>query len=334
MGTLYISQADSFIGKVDERINVKFDKKTIIDVPFIKLDGVVVLGRSTLSPAIVSELMNRHIPLSFIDERGHYLGRLQPEMSGNIFVRKAQWQAAGNTPQSIHVVQSFVRGKLKNYRQLLVRRQRESDHLNLSADITRLENVIAAIDKTESIDSLRGLEGAGSAVYFGCFNRLILNPNFEFTKRGRRPPTDPVNSLLSFGYSLLRHDIQSAVNIVGFDPYLGYLHFDRYNRPSLALDLMEEFRPLVVDSLVLTLLNKQLLKPDDFISEPLSNAVSLTPEGRKIFLTNYENKKQSGFKHPVMGKKCTYRESFELQARLLAKYLMGTTDKYPPLFLK
>ncbi|MFM6265453.1 MAG: CRISPR-associated endonuclease Cas1, partial [Dolichospermum sp.] len=141
-------------------------------------------------------------------------------------------------------------------------------------------------------------------------------------------------SLLSFGYSLLRHDIQAAVNIVGFDPFLGYLHFDRYNRPSLALDIMEEFRPLVVDSLVLTLLNKQLLKPDDFVTEPLSNSVSLTAEGRKIFLTNYEKKKQADFKHPVMGKKCTYRESFELQARLLAKYLMGTTDKYPPLFLK
>jgi CRISPR-associated protein Cas1 len=333
MGTLYISQSDSFIGKTDERINVKFEKKTIINVPFIKLDGVVVLGRSTVSPAVVSELMNRHIPLSFIDERGHYLGQLQPQMSGNIFVRKSQWEAAGNTPQAVHVVQGFVRGKLKNYRQILTRHQRKYD-VDLSADVTRLENVIAAIDKTESIDSLRGLEGAGSAVYFGCFNQLIRNSNFEFTKRVRRPPTDPVNSLLSFGYSLLRHDIQAAVNIVGFDPFLGYLHCDRYNRPSLALDLMEEFRPLVVDAMVLSILNNQLLKPDDFVTEPLSNAVSLTPEGRKIFLTNYEKKKQSEFKHPVMGKKCTYRESFELQARLLAKYLMGTTDKYPPLFIR
>lgn len=333
MGTLYVSQADSFICKVDERINVKFEKRIIIDIPFIKLDGVVVLGRSTVSPAVVSELMNRHIPLSFIDEQGHYLGQLQPEMSGNIFVRKAQWQAAGITPQSLHVVQGFVRGKLKNYRQILTRHQRKYD-VDFSTDITRLENIIAAIDYTDNIDSLRGLEGAGSAVYFGCFNQLIRNSNFEFTKRVRRPPTDPVNSLLSFGYSLLRHDIQAAVNIVGFDPYLGYLHFDRYNRPSLALDLMEEFRPLVVDAMVLSVLNNQLLTPADFVTEPLSNAVSLTAEGRKIFLTNYEKKKQSEFKHPVMGKKCTYRESFELQARLLAKYLMGTTDKYPPLFIR
>ena len=292
MGTLYVSQADSFIGKVDERINVKFDKQVIIDIPFIKLDGVVVLGRSTFSPAVVCELMIRHIPLSFIDERGHYLGQLQPEMSGNIFVRKAQWQAAGITRQSIHIVQGFVRGKLKNYRQILSRHQRKYN-VDFSNDITRLENIITAIYYTDSIDSLRGLEGVGSAIYFGCFNQLIRNPNFEFIKRVRRPPTDPVNSLLSFGYSLLRHDIQAAVNIVGFDPYLGYLHFDRYNRPSLALDLMEEFRPLIVDAIVLSVLNNQLLTPADFVTEPLSNAVSLTAEGRKIFLTHYEKKKQS-----------------------------------------
>lgn len=333
MGTLYVIQNDSFIGKVDERIHVKFDKKILQDVPFIHLKDVVVLGRATVSPAVVSELMTRHIPLSFIDEWGHYLGRLEPEMTGNIFIRKAQWQAAGESPQSIHAVQGFVRGKLKNYRQILMRCQRESD-VDLSKNITRIEQAIAPIDSTHNINSLRGLEGTGSAAYFGCFNQLIRNAEFTFTKRVRRPATDPVNSLLSFGYSLLRHDVQGAVNIVGFDPYLGYLHFDRYNRPSLALDLMEEFRPLVVDTVVLSILNKQLLTPADFVTEPLSGAVHLTPEGRKTFLTLYQKKKLSEFKHPVMGRKCNYQEAFELQARLLAKYLMGTTDKYPPLFLK
>ena len=334
MGTLYIVQDDAFIGKVDERINVKYEKKILQDVPFIHLEGVVVLGRATISPAVVDELMQRHIPLSFINKVGHYLGRLEPEMTGNIFIRKAQWQAAGETPQSIHLVQGFVRGKLKNYRQTLMRYQREFNDIDLSKSIPRIEQVIAAINSTESINSLRGLEGSGSAAYFGCFDSLIRNSQFSFTKRVRRPATDPVNSLLSFGYSLLRHDVQSAVNIVGFDPYLGYLHFDRYNRPSLALDLMEEFRPLVVDAVVLSILNKQLLTPADFVTEPLSGAVSLTPEGRKTFLTLYEKKKISEFKHPVMGRKCSYREAFELQARLLAKYLMGTTDKYPPLVLK
>jgi CRISP-associated protein Cas1 len=324
MGTVYISQDDAFIGKIDERLSVKFDKKTILDIPLLKIDGIVVLGRATVSPAVVNELLSRQIPLTFLTETGRYLGRLEPELTKNIFVRKAQWQAAGESRQAIHAVQAFVRGKLKNYRNTLIRRQRECSDLDF----------ITPIDTTQTVNSLRGLEGAGSAAYFGCFNQLIRNTEFEFKTRVRRPPTDAVNSLLSFGYSLLRHDVQGAINIVGFDPYLGYLHCDRYGRPSLALDLMEEFRPLVVDAVVLLAINKRYLTPGDFITEPLSGAVSLTPEGRKTFLRLYAQKKQSEFKHPVLGRKCMYQEAFELQARLLAKYLMGESEKYPPLVLK
>jgi CRISP-associated protein Cas1 len=334
MGTVYITQEDAFIGKVDERLNVKFDKKTILDVPLLKVDGVVVLGRATVSPAVISELLERHIPLTFLTHTGGYLGRLEPEVTKNIFVRKAQWLAAGESPQAIHLVQGFVRGKLKNYRHILLRRQRESTDLDLSKNITRIEQAIAPIDTTHNINSLRGLEGAGSAAYFGCFTQLIRVTEFDFIKRVRRPPTDPVNSLLSFGYALLRHDVQGAINIVGFDPYLGYLHCERYGRPSLALDLMEEFRPLIVDTVVLSTLNKRLLTPADFVTEPLSGAVSLTSSGRKTFLQLYAQKKLSEFKHPVFGRKCTYQEAFELQARLLAKYLMGEIEKYPPLVLK
>ena len=139
---------------------------------------------------------------------------------------------------------------------------------------------------------------------------------------------------MSFGYALLLHDIQGAINIVGFDPYLGYLHTQRYGRPSLALDLMEEFRPLVIDAMVLSALNRKALTPDDFSGEPISQAISLTDEGRRNFLRLYEQKKQSKFKHPVMGRQRTYQEAFEIQTRLLAKYLMAETEKYPPLILK
>ena len=240
----------------------------------------------------------------------------------------------GESQSAIHLVRGFVRGKLKNYRHSLLRTQREHPDVDLNNNITRLEQAIAPIEKTSSIDSLRGLEGAGSAAYFGCFQQLIRTSEFKFEARRRRPPTDPVNALLSFGYSLLRHDVQSALNIVGFDPYLGYLHVERYGRPSLALDLMEEFRPLIVDAVVLSLINKRSLTLTDFITEPLSGAVSLTKEGLHTFLRAYEQKKQSNFKHPVMGNKCTYQEAFEIQARLLSKYLMNQIDKYPPLILK
>lgn len=334
MGTVYVTQEDAFIGKTDERLTVKADKKIILDVPSIKVDGIVVLGRATISPAAISELLARKIPLTFLTENGKYLGKLEPELTKNIFVRAAQWKAAGESPQAVHVVRGFVRGKLKNYRNTLYRNQRQYSELNLQPAITHLENSINPIDKTDKINSLRGLEGAGSAAYFGAFNQLIRTDGFSFETRNRRPPTDPVNSLLSFGYSLLRHDIQSAVNIVGFDPYLGYLHYQHYGRPGLALDLMEEFRPLVVDSVVLQAINRRILKPGDFTIEPLSNAVFLSKEGRREFLKLYAQKKQSEFKHPVLGRKCTYQEAFEIQARLLAKYLMGEIEKYPPLVLK
>lgn len=333
MGTVYITTDDAFVGKTDERLRVRSNRQTILDVPMIKVEGVVVLGRATVSPAALMELLERKIPLSFLTGTGRYLGRLEPPLTNNIFVRAAQWRAAGDTEQAVHVVQGFVRGKLKNYRNSLLRSQRDTGS-SLHSAITKLEQVIAGIHRTQSIDSLRGLEGAGSAAYFGSFKHLIRVPDFTFKTRQRRPPKDPVNALLSFGYAILRHDVQSALNIVGFDPYLGYLHTQRYGRPSLVLDLMEEFRPLVVDAVVLSAINRKSLRPQDFEHEPLSGAVSLSDEGRRTFLRLYEQKKQSKFKHPVLGRQCTYQEAFEIQARLLAKYLMQVTEQYPPLVLK
>lgn len=334
MGTVYVTQEDSFIGKTDERLQVKAEKKTLLDVPMIKVEGVVVLGRATIYPAALMELLERQIPLSFLTGTGRYLGRLEPPLTKNIFVRSAQWKAMEESQKAIHVVRGFVRGKLKNYRNSLLRAQREYETLNLRDAIAKLENAIAPINKTENIDSLRGLEGAGSAAYFGSFGQLIRAEGFSFEARRRRPPTDPINAMLSFGYAILLHDIQSAVNIVGFDPYLGYLHTQRYGRPSLALDLIEEFRPLVVDAVVLAAVNKRSLSPSDFTTEPVSGAVSLSDEGRRTFLRLYEQKKQTKFTHPVLQKKYTYQEAFEIQARLLAKYLMGETELYPPLILK
>lgn len=340
MGTVYITQDDAFIGKIDERLQVRAQKQTLLDVPLIKVDGVVVLGRATISPAALIELLERKIPLSFLTGTGRFLGKLEPPMTKNIFVRSAQWQAGDDSPQAIHVVRGFIRGKLKNYRNSLMRTQREAKDPNsatvtkLAEGIRRLEQVIAPINTTDTVDALRGLEGAGSAAYFGCFQHLIRGEGFSFTTRQKRPPTDPVNALLSFGYSLLRHDIESALNIVGFDPYLGYLHTQRYGRPSLALDVMEEFRPLIVDAMVVSAINRRSLTPADFTTEPVSQAVSLSETGRKTFLRLYEQKKQSRFTHPVMGRLCTYQESFEIQSRLLAKYLMGETEQYPPLVPK
>ncbi len=334
MGTVYVTQEDSFIAKVDERLNVRFEKKTILDVPLLKIDGVVIMGRASISPAAIAELIQNKIPLTFLTVNGKYIARLEPEMSKNIFLRNAQWKAAGESIQAIHVAKAFVRGKLKNYRNSLLKTQRNYPDIDTSKGISQIESSLVSLEKVTTIDSIRGCEGAGSAAYFGCFDDFIRVDNFSFDRRNRRPPIDPVNSLLSLGYSLLRHDIQGALNIVGFDPYLGYLHTERYGRPSLALDLMEEFRPLVVDSLVLGAINRKIFKPSDFVTEPVSNAVSLTKEGLHTFLKLYQEKKLTKPTHPVLGIKKTYQEIFEIQARLLGKYLMGETDKYPPLVMK
>ncbi len=335
MGTLYVMQDDAFIGKTDERLKVTHEHQVLQDVPLIKLDGVVVMGRATVSPAALMELLERKIPLTFLHKTGRYLGSLEAPLGKNIFIRSAQWAAAkGDEQKVLHVVRGFIRGKLKNYRNSLLRAQRENADLDLAKAVGLIGSSIDSLPTTMTVDSLRGLEGVGSAAYFGCFDRLLKNPDFEFKCRNRRPPLDPVNALLSFGYALLLHDVQSAVNIAGFDPYLGYLHVERYGRPSLALDLMEEFRPLVVDAIVLTAINRKLLTVADFTTEPVSGAVSLSDEGRKVFLRLYEQKKQSEFKHPVMEKKCTYQKAFLLQARLLGKYLMAETELYPPLVLK
>jgi CRISP-associated protein Cas1 len=333
MGTLYINQDDVFIGKTDERLQVKAKNQILQDVPLIHLDGVVILGRATISPAAIAELLQRKIPLTFLSDTGHFLGKLEPELTKNIFVRDAQWKAAGETPQAIHVVRGFIRGKLKNYRISLLQTKRDHSQLKLESAIEQIANIIPKLDKTQNIDSLRGLEGAGSAAYFGVFQQLIRADGFTFKAR-HRPATDPVNSLMNFGYTLLRHDVQSAINIVGFDPYLGYLHVQRYGRVGLAFDLMEEFRPLVADNMILNAINRRILTPNDFTVEPISNVVRLSDASRKVFLTLYEKKKQSEFKHPVLGRQCTYQEAFLIQARLLAKYLMGEIDKYPPLVLR
>ncbi|USR91292.1 type I-D CRISPR-associated endonuclease Cas1d [Phormidium yuhuli AB48] len=335
MGTMYVMHDDVFLGKLDERLQIKHQGERLADVPLLKLQGVVVLGRATMSPSVVDVLLERNIPLSFLTRYGKYRGRLEPEVTRNIFVRRGQWTAAGDTETARTAVRGFVRGKLKNYRSLLQRKQRDGEGLDVTGAIQQLQGAIAALPKTPTIDQLRGYEGAGSAAYFGVFNQLLQGTPFEFTHRNRRPPKDPVNSLLSLGYALLRHDVQSALNIVGFDPYLGYLHTERYGRPSLALDVMEEFRPLVVDAMVLSLLKKPNgLGLGDFEQEPLNGAVSLTGDGLKRFLRAYEEKKQSEFKHPVMGRKCTYQEAFEIQGRLLAKFLMGEIESYPPLVLR
>lgn len=333
MSTLYITQQDTVLRKTDERLKVTQQSTTLLDVPMLKVSDVVIFGRVTVTAATLQALLEHQISLCYLSEHGRYVGRFEPSLSKNSLLRSAQYRSAFDAPVTLALARQMVRGKLTNMRVLLQRANRGVDEPAVSRAVDQIKTHLPALDACTSLDQLRGLEGAGSAMYFGVFDHLLKPSGMRFGKRVRRPPTDPVNSLLSFGYALLANDIRSAVNTVGFDPYQGYLHVEHYGRPSLALDLMEEFRPLIVDSVVLTCVNKRIIGPEDFSVE-LGQVHRLTDAARRKFLLQYEERKNTEIHHPIFDYKVTYQRCFELQARLLAKRLKGEIAEYPPFITR
>ncbi|GIX49172.1 MAG: CRISPR-associated endonuclease Cas1 [Candidatus Tectimicrobiota bacterium] len=329
MTTLYITQQDTVLRKVDERLKVTQKGTTLIDIPMIKVSQVVIMGRVTVTAATLQALLERQIPVCYLTQHGRYIGRVEPSLSKNVLLRSAQYRAAFDTVRSLALARQMVRGKLANMRVMLQRANRDLQNSAVTQAVAQLKAHVTAAEVATSHEQLRGIEGAGSAAYFGVFDALLKPSGMHFVKRVRRPPTDPVNALLSFGYALLANDMQSTVNAVGFDPYQGYLHVEHYGRPALALDLMEEFRPLIVDSVVLTCVNKRIIGPKDFVIE-LGQVHRLTDAARRKFLIQYEERKQTEVHHPVFGYKVTYARCLELQARLLGKYLKGEIEEYIP----
>ena len=333
MSTLYITQQDATLRKTDERLRVTVKKDVLLDVPMLKVSQIVLYGRVTVTAATVAALMERKIEICYLTQHGKYIGRLQPEFSKNSLLRKEQYRAAFDPQRSLELARKFVLGKLLNMRTWLMRMNRKLEKPEIGEAVKRIKRACDGAKEAKDVDRARGHEGEGSAAYFSVFHYLLRKPGFAFPKRVRRPPTDPVNSLLSFGYTLLANELFSAVNVVGFDPYVGYLHAERYGRASLPLDLIEEFRPLIVDSVVISSINNDILKPEDF-REEMGGIFKLTDSGRKKFLMQYEERKNTEFKHPILNQKTSYQHCFEQQARFLAKTLMGELDAYPPLLIK
>jgi len=322
-------------------------------IPLVKVDEVVVLGEITLTASALHLLLERNIEITFLGHYGQFKGRLSPEFSKAALVRLAQYRAHRDMAKRCTLARQFVIGKLSNQRKRLQRYSRSQSDPEVNQAVDQLDNLIhnlEALSLNEAyaiqtlasgdsgiegtpLETILGMEGAGSAAYFRCFGKLITNQEqWPFARRIHRPPTDPVNSLLSFGYSLLTNQVANAVQLVGFDHYVGYLHSSAYGRPALALDIMEEFRPIIVDSVVLDLLNHRMLTSDDFVVE--LGAYRLKQERRKVFFTQFEERLNEEITHPVFGYKVTYRRCIELQARLLAKFLTEEIDTYPPLFIR
>ena len=354
MTTLYLTEPYSVVRKDGDSLLVNIPanekagaEKRSVRVPLMKVEQVVVMGDSTVTTPALLALLEQNAEVCFCDFWGRFQGRLAPEVSKNVFVRTAQYRAHDGYRSRVQLAARFVRGKLHNERTLLLRSARtiedaeRKERVGEAADT--IGRLIGEVDRLQceedgppdprypqagsALGALQGFEGAGAAAYFGGL-RLLFKQELGFDGRHRRPPTDPINALLSFGYVLLMNHVLSAVQIAGFDPYIGYLHSEGYGKPALALDLMEEMRTPVVDSVVLTVINKQILQAQHFEGE--MGVFQLTAAGRKLFLQQFEQRLNTEVQHPVFEYKATYRRCLELQARLLAKHLLGEISAYRP----
>jgi len=340
LNTLFVTTEGAYLAKEGDTVAVRIEKQTKARLPFHNLDGIVCLGRIGLSPQLMQAASQAGVSISLLDQRGRFRAAIQGFTSGNVLLRREQYRAADCDERSFTIARSCVLGKLSNCRTVLRRAIRDANNLEPRVQIleqaaTRMKIGIDAAQKSTGVDQLRGIEGEAANQYFAAFNSLQSNfqEQFAFKKRSRRPPLDPINSLLSFIYTLLMHDLRSACETVGLDAAVGYLHRDRPGRPGLALDLMEEFRPWLADRLAFSLINRQQVNSRDF--QVLENgAVLISPEGRRTILTAWQQRKAEEIYHPIVQEKVTIGILPFLQARLLARHLRGDMDIYPPFLWK
>ena len=334
MPPLYITTQGAKLRYRKRRLVVEKDDQEITAIPAVHVDQVLIFGNVSVTTPALGFLLKNDVSTSFLTRRGRYKGRLVGPAGGNGRLRLRQYERALDDDWALETARAIVTVKLHNTRTLLRRyarrmgegaRERESESASRLSDAAdQLGALIERAGRCGTVNSLTGVEGRGAAVYFSVFRHLIRAEGWSFKVRNRRPPRDPVNALLSFGYTVLTHQVESATRAVGLDPYIGFLHQLAYNRPSLALDLVEEFRPIVVDSVVLRCLNNEIIRPDHFSYEPEGKyPVLLNDEGRTRFIHELETRLNLRFKHPDRDERVTYRRCFELQARRLARCLQS-----------
>lgn len=337
--TLFVTLQGASVRKRHETVIVRHKGETLLQVPIHHLSGMVCFGRIFVSPETMAACAKSGIGISFLTDTGRFLARVEGPVSGNVLLRRRQYRLAEEPASTLALARGPVLGKIANCRTLLQRARRERpDRLGAENADRALDSIKGSFDlamKADDIDKLRGYEGEVARTYFSIFQFMILSDDeaFTFTTRNRRPPKDAVNALLSFSYALLTHDCASALQAVGLDPAVGYLHADRPGRLSLALDLMEEFRPAIADRFVLSVINLGQVKARDF-AKTGSGAVSMTDEARKTFLAAWQKRKQESIIHPYTGENVTYALLPFYQARLLARTIRGDMQDYPPFLIK
>jgi len=338
LNTLFVTTQGAYLAKDGETVAVRIDGNVALRVPLHTLDSIVCFGNVGCSPFLMGFCGERGVGLSFLSENGRFLARVQGPVSGNVLLRREQYRRADDLTFSSGVAAACVLGKVANCRTVLLRALRDHgdkvDALALQEAIDRLAAALRRLQGSLTVDEVRGVEGDAARVYFNAFDHLIVRDkgNFFMRQRSRRPPLDRINCLLSFLYTLVVNDIRSALESVGLDPAVGYLHRDRPGRAGLALDLMEEFRPLA-DRLALSLVNLGQLQQKDFTLSD-GGAVRMSDEARKTLLVTYQKRKQEEMTHPFLEEKMSLGLFFYIQALLFARYLRGELDGYPPVIWK
>lgn len=339
LNTLYITSENSYLALDGENIVVLDKEIEIGRLPLHNLEGIVSFGYRGTSPALMGACAERNISLCYLTPQGKFLARIVGKVKGNVVLRKKQYESSMNNEQSLEIAKSCIVGKVYNARWVLERAIRDhsmqidSDKVKKASN--QLKDSLKYVSNSQSKDELRGFEGEAAKIYFGVFDELILQQkkDFIFQGRSKRPPMDNVNALLSFVYTLLTNTITSALETVGLDPYVGYLHTERPGRVSLALDLIEELRPTLADRFVLSLINKRVVSAKDFKKRE-NGAVLLADDARKKVLTEWQSKKKENLTHPYLQGKVEWGIVPHVQAMLLARYLRGDLDGYPPLLWK
>lgn len=339
LNTLFVTSEDIYLSLDGENVVANRDKREVARYPLHTLSGIISFSYPGASPALMGACAQRDVSLAFCTPRGRFLARVTGESSGNVLLRRAQYRAADDPGPCCRIARSMIFGKVYNARWSIERTRRDHglrlDAAALTAVSAQLKELLPQIIEETSLDSLRGLEGAGATLYFSVFDQLILGekPLFSFQSRNRRPPLDPVNAMLSFAYSLLTHDCASALESVGLDAYVGFLHRDRPGRTSLALDLMEELRPCMANRFVLTLINNRVVGKSEFEFRE-NGTVFLNDAGRRSFLKHWQERKREQLTHPYLQEKLPWGLIPYTQALLLARCLRGDLDAYPPFLWK
>ncbi|MDJ0901649.1 MAG: CRISPR-associated endonuclease Cas1 [Xenococcus sp. MO_188.B8] len=329
MATLYLLEQGTSLFKDHLRFIIHVNKKDKIEVPIREVERILLFGNINLSTSAIAACLEARINVLFLSPSGRYKGHLWSKEAFNLNVELLQYQYHSNSSFQLNTSKAIMRGKLINSKQLLLRLNRQRKILAVQKTISGINSDLEAVESVTNIDALRGYEGTSAARYFPALGQLITNNDFQFSQRHRQPPTDPINALLSFGYTLLFNNVLALIISEGLSPYFGNFHYGEKKKPYLAFDLMEEFRSLIVDSLMLNLINKSILMLEDFEQVAGDEGIYLTDKSRRKFLNQFEKRMNEQIIHPELQYQISYREVIQLQVKLYKRSLLAS-NAYEP----